>query len=592
METLSPRQTIDKWKGELPDFLELPDEENKVIEVGTYQLQDSPLVAFEFLVEQIGREGDFPFITYGEYQALHDEREKAPKMLTKSEISALADKQHDLIPEDQIVWAEWRTEQESKYFRQRLKDYDKRQAESKEVKRLYKNNQYGYIKYLADKYKSIKYFLERENKMWLSKEDITPHSYMTGGTGSGKSYLLKLLTYFNVINDSQSSIIIIDPHGDLARDIARLKIFRNSNRLIYFDPSLAEEQGLFPVVNPLQRKEKYSMPQADLMAQSLIETFGMLIDNTEFTPQMETLLKPCLEVLLMKGNSRLRDILTFMNDDENEKLIRLAETSENETIRDLFKRFRDKGYVDSKRGISTKVQSLIGSYYVSKTINGNTTIDLESEIEQGKVIIFNLSKGRFGKKAGPNIGKFIVARIMNHALSRDKIPEEDRKPAYLYIDEVQNFLTDSIEEILTEARKYSLYLTMAQQELGQGRNMNKGLYSKMIGNSSLHIVGSNEELQYRKVNRDLGIDKEILQTLEDWKFYVKIKGKDQKLIVKTSDRLVKKHLFMNSDEWEKVEEKQIKRYYRPSGTGTPTKKQAKTADRESSYGPAGIVQEL
>jgi hypothetical protein len=176
--------------------------------------------------------------------------------------------------------------------------------------------------------------------MLMPERDRQRHTYVLGKSGSGKSELLKLLVYGYLRKPGSATVVVIDPHGDLAEEIARFKEHRKSDRLIYIDPYLDGSGGRMPTLNPFELRD--TGPQAiDIAAQSMLEAFKQILHNTALTLQMEALLIPCVSVLLNRRGSTLLDLQRFMNDQRNGDLVRLGARFDNPAQR-LF--FRDRFY--------------------------------------------------------------------------------------------------------------------------------------------------------------------------------------------------------------------------------------------------------
>ena len=173
----------------------------------------------------------------------------------------------------------------------------------------------------------------------------------------------------------------------------------------------------------------------------------------------------------------------------------------------------------TKSAILTRLSTILKDDYLRRILVGKSTIDIEKEINSGKVIICNMAKGRMGKKSAVMLGKFIIAIIQGYAMKREEMDEKYYKDSLMFIDEMQNYVTEnSIKDILAESRKYALYLVLANQVLGQ--DMTKGLRNMILGNTALKFCGDNE-----------------IESLE-------IMGKSMKgLKLKDFDRLKKYHFY-------------------------------------------------
>ncbi len=326
------------------------------------------------------------------------------------------------------------------------------------------------------------------------------HSYTVAQSGSGKSELMKVLIYYLQCISAKKknkSIVLIEPHGDLALEVLSFALNEQMERVVYIDPYIRDtskqavghflfDEDYTPVINPFQIKDK-SDRSIDFVSQELTGAFVEVLKDKNFSIQMDALLKPCIATLLRKGDATLRDLQRFMNDNENADLIQLGLQSPKETDRAFFQHgFQKKSLALTKSSIYFKTQSLLNSYTFSNLVLGKNTIDLEAALNSGKVIIFNLAKGRMGKKVSPVFGKLVIALIQGIALKRQDIPDKFRKPTFVFVDEFQNYVTESIEDILAESRKYALHLNLSHQLIGQ--KMNAKMKDIILGNTALKIV--------------------------------------------------------------------------------------------------------
>jgi len=441
----------------------------------------------------------------------------------------------------------------------------------------YKPDLENYLKFLEDfGMFNLKEILNFFLPVFLKEEYFERHAYITGMTGSGKSELIKLLVYglsFNKIPfktnilqifsknklKKNKSIVVIDPHGDLAEQISKWKEFTNKENfenLVYIDPFLDKEY--IPVLNPFDIKDK-SETNIDILAQELTKVFQELIKDSKLTLQMETLLNPCISTLLRRKNSTLRDLQRFMNDELNKDLVEEGLNSPNPAHRDFFKyAFYNKTYTPTKQSIFTKIQSLLNSKIFHNLVIGKSTIDLEKLINEKKIIIFNLSKGKLGTDTSEAFGRLIIALLNFIALKRADIPEDRRIRTFLFIDEFQNYISKSIETTLTENRKYKLFMVLSQQILGQG--MNTQMKNIILSNTFVKFIGMNALNTLKALSNETGIELEKLQNLDKGEFYTKI-GNKPAFKFKTATFLLGNKNSMKQKEWEKLKKFLLENYY-------------------------------
>lgn len=415
------------------------------------------------------------------------------------------------------------------------------------------NDLEGYAKTLSgSSLRAWKFFSDTNAP--LPVEAMKRHCYISGLSGSGKSELMKLI-FYHLQEQTDHTLVLLDPHGDLAQEVLEFT-FKEPERVVYIDPYLFENK--FPVFNPfdIPQRDDYSI---EIYTQQIVKVFQELLSGATLSLQMQALLTPCVATLLKRKGSSLYDLQRFMIDGHNEDLVRLGKASKNPSHRLFFEReFHNKLYQSTKLSIYTKVLSLLNTRTFFNMTVGESTIDLEAEINEGKIILFNLSKGKMGEEASEAFGRFVVSALQSIAQRRGAVEKEERKPTFLFIDEFQNYVTSSVEAILAETRKYGLHLVFANQFIDQ-------VYAKSIRqaiktNTDIKIMGRNEDDHFEQFADSLLVEKEDLLRLKPFEFYVKAGARP-------TYKMKSVHVFHDSSLKSTAQEKedllrQVEKYYR------------------------------
>lgn len=291
----------------------------------------------------------------------------------------------------------------------------------------------------------------------------------------------------------------------------------------------------------------------DLLAQQRAKTFWELIPETWMSLQMETLLKPCLAVLFWQGGCGLSDLQDFMNDATNQKWIELWKKARHPVYRNFFANaFMNKKYGATKLAVYTRLQHLQNNYIFYQMMNWKSEFDLKKEMQQGKIILLNLSKWKLGEDTSKALWKFISATLLSIALQRAFINENYRKPCYLFVDEFHNLATwnGSIETIFSEARKYRLHLIVGTQSVNQ---LPVSLRDMVINNTAVKVLGINGLVALKAQAWDLGVSLNALKSLPPYYFFVKQDHYPAKKI-KSPDFLLRnpKRYFLSQKEQQKL----------------------------------------
>ena len=418
----------------------------------------------------------------------------------------------------------------------------------------------GYLAYLATVAPALCGFFYRRLPVLIPEDARKRHTYITGQSGSGKSELLKVL--FSAYLRSKAppvSLVLIDPHGDLAEQVARFPDVANSGRLVYLHPTLAPDRT--PTINPFELADQ-SETAVHVMAEQIASVFDELMrksGHATFTGNMGALLIPCISTLLRTPGSTIRDLQSFMDDKRNRALFEEGCRAPVQAHRDFFhERFYEKQFESTKSALYTRIQSLLNSPVLYRLLVGPSTVNLEEAVNAGKIIVFALPKGGIGAETSPTFGSFVLAMLQGLAIRRESVPESQRVPVHVFVDECQNFLSPSVRTILTESRKYGLHLTLAQQTFAQ--DMDRDLAAAVVGNTAVKFCGMNDVKTLKPMDERMGVGMEALQKLAVGQFFVKVSGNTPafKLIVPR----VRDHI--DGPAWDTVKAEQLATVYRPN----------------------------
>lgn len=405
------------------------------------------------------------------------------------------------------------------------------------------------------------FFLYRNGSVQLKAvfpyNDLKMHAYVSGATGAGKSTLLNAKIYQLQRDYKKCSIVLIDPHGDLAKNVKRSKL--SDERVIYLDYSF--KKGHTFRFNPLQVEDK-SWENVSKLSAEMAKTIETMLDDT-MTTNMSAILAPCIAVLLMRDGSTLSDLQRFFDDSNNADLVELGKRSPFAPHRYLFGNFvKNAQYTPTKRSLNTKLQVLVNQNEFYNITHGESTFDLERAINSNKIVIFNL--GDIDGDSRYLLGRLIFSRIFACASKRKRIPKQRRPTTFCFVDEAQEMITPDIPKTLDQARKWGLHLILSNQYPEQLKEMRDSVYA----NTSIKIFGFNDSPEARRmIHRYIEMDakktdnvKEEMK-LKKYEFLCKIRGRRYIKFKSTAFFVEGERFLMSRKKEEKLNEFMMQ-YYR------------------------------
>lgn len=305
-------------------------------------------------------------------------------------------------------------------------------------------------------------FRQSNTKFGIKRVDRERHLYIIGKSGVGKSFLLNLLTLSDIYQDQ--GFAIVDPHGDYATDIMRYIPEHRIKDVIYINPDDAQ----FPIAfNPMEYTD---VNRRNNIASEIVGVLKKMFGDS-WGPRLEHILRFTLLALLETPDTTMLGITRMLTDKNYRKMI--VDNITDPVVKAFwiteFASWNDKFASEAVQPVLNKVGAFTAVPIVRNIIGQpKSSFSIRKAMDEGKIIIVNLSRGRIGEDNAAILGSLIITKIQLDAMSRSDIEKvEDRRPFYLYVDEFQNFATESFAVILSEARKYGLRLTVANQYVSQ-----------------------------------------------------------------------------------------------------------------------------
>jgi len=368
---------------------------------------------------------------------------------------------------------------------------------------------------------------DTETPIGLTIAERERHMYVIGGTGSGKTTMLK----YQIIQDIKNGkgLAVVDPHGDLAEELLKFVPKDREKDLVYLNPDDLDN----PIgVNLLEMPEGLSgndlLGEKDRVTESVVSVMRKIFSEDDSGGhRIEYVLRNAVQTALTTENPTLFTIFRLLNDGKYAKGV--IKKLEDEDLKAFWKNELGKAGSMQKVKMAAGITSKIGRFLFSASARAMLEQE-KSDIDFGKVLdskilICNFSKGRLGEDTSMLFGTTILAKLQLAALKRSEHKQTNRKPFYLYVDEFQNFATVSFTQVLSEARKYKLYLIMAEQSTQQQDDQKMiEIILANVGTVVVFRTGSPKDEELLLPLFEPYIERGEISNLPAYNFYCRISG--------------------------------------------------------------------
>ena len=520
---------------------------------GIYRLIDNPALA-QRLCDDVA-EATGKFWTFAEYLSLQN---STPEKPIEPDIE---EEQFD-PPEfnydkafDRKLARQFRHAQALAKYEKRYQSYQRLLLQIRTIRASGKFDVRGYLDFVVstlqdDHAEFAQDFFFTPKTLYVSEKSRQSHTFITGGTGAGKSEAIKTLMRHYLTKNTKPTLVLLDPHGDLALDVARFRENADNDRLVYVCPS--HFKGRHISFNPFDvpLTDEVSLNRAQVQFLGALE---QIIGETLTRPQ-RALLTPCIGVLLHREGSTFTELVRFMDDKRCHDLVTYGQTQlPNLQDRDFFQhQFYARNFESTKEALRYRFGEIIRDPTVREFLCNPSTFNLSECIEAGKLIVFHFNPDYHTQEAIRTTGQLINAFITNYAMSR---PKTKRRPIHLFADECQYFVSPKIEEILGESRKFGLYLTLATQRTEQ---VGSALLDAIFGNVGCYLIGRNKNKTAKKMAEEHPLSADDIRELKKMEFF---QIQTERQPIKTKLGIIGNKFALPKADWDKLKLKQANQYY-------------------------------
>ena len=368
-------------------------------------------------------------------------------------------------------------------------------------------------------YLGLSTFRDKNVLFGIKRKDRRQHVYVLGKSGTGKSVLMFNMIIQNIQNGE--GVCVVDPHGELVEGVLSAIPEHRMKDVIYFNPADTDYHVGFNVLELEDAKYKH------LVASGLMGIFTKIWANA-WSARMEYILNNCILALLDTPGSTLLGIPRMLVDKDYRK--KILANLKDPVIKAFWiheyeawnERFRNEAIAP----IQNKVGQFLSSSIIRNVVGqSKSTVNVFDIMNEGKIFLVNVSKGRIGEDNSSLLGGMIITKVQLAAMERVRIPEDERRDFYLYVDEFQNFVTDAFAGILSEARKYRLNLTIAHQYTAQlTTKESSAMRDAVFGNVGTMIifrVGA-DDAEFLEKEFEPEFTQEDIVNLPNYKIYLKL----------------------------------------------------------------------
>ena len=366
-------------------------------------------------------------------------------------------------------------------------------------------------------YTPLQYVFDLKTPFPVTAERRVEHWHLIGSSGWGKSQTLQHIIMHDLTQPDPPALVIVDSQGDMLAKIQRLALFEaNPERLVIIDPEHNPSLNMFDMTT--DRLADYSPIVREQVEASIIELYSYIFGAiaSELTAKQGTAFAFVVRLMLAIPGATLRALLELMEDSSKtfgespfaQPILRL-----DRTARSFFENqfFNKQAFGNTRQQIARRLYAVLSVPAFDRMFSApRNKLDMFSAIQGQKVVLVNTAKSLLKTDASALFGRYMIAQVMAAAFERVAVPYPQRKPAYLIIDEAAEYFDDSLESLLSQARKFQLGVLFAHQHMEQ---MTPALRSSVASNTSIKMAGGVSDRDARMLDADMRTSSEFIGSM-------------------------------------------------------------------------------
>jgi hypothetical protein len=334
------------------------------------------------------------------------------------------------------------------------------------------------------------------------------HQWIVGGSGHGKTQLLQHLLLDDLCSDERPALIVIDSQGDMLRKIERLQVFDDEDRLIMIDPEEDDPPALNMFDMSTQRLTGYSRLVREQVEAGIIELYNYIFGAlaAELTAKQGTAFAFVARLMMSIPGATIHTLRELMEEDARsihdskfkDAVMRLDPTAGAFFENQFYNR---NAFGQTRQQIARRLYGVLQVPAFDRMLSAKASrLDMFAAMQEGKVVLVNTSKALLKNEASALFGRFMIAQTLRAAYERVAVPESERRPAFLVIDEASEYFDDSLETLLNQVRKFNLGIVFAHQYVDQ---LSQSLRASVAANTSIKMAGGVSDRDARALSPDM-----------------------------------------------------------------------------------------